>query len=109
MAAAQLIAETQASVPVAGVPPPAQTQIKAEDAAESTTMEVDSVASADGRSKRKADDEGTPESSKKARVGESVTVVIHFLVFLLTELLSRGTGEAEEVCALARFTWVQYN
>ncbi|KAI0769831.1 RNA-binding protein Prp24 [Fomes fomentarius] len=69
-AAAQLIAETQAGVPVAEAPPPAQTQTNTEETTESTTMAVDSVTSADGRSKRKADDEGTPESSKKARVEE---------------------------------------
>ncbi|KAI0700046.1 RNA-binding protein Prp24 [Cerioporus squamosus] len=65
LAAAQLIAETQASVPVAEAPVPAHAQDQA-------AMDVDAGGSAEAGSKRKAEDEGTPdrESSKKARVEE---------------------------------------
>ena len=66
MAAAQLIAETQANVPVAETPAPGQSQ----PIAESTPMEVDAAAGAEAGSKRKAEDDDVPESSKKARVGE---------------------------------------
>ncbi|KAI0366626.1 RNA-binding protein Prp24 [Pilatotrama ljubarskyi] len=64
LAAAQLIAETQAStVPVAEAPVPTQTDPTAQPAA----MDVDSAAVPEAGSKRKAEDEGLPESSKKAR------------------------------------------
>ncbi|KAI0357377.1 RNA-binding protein Prp24 [Trametes cingulata] len=67
LAAAQLIAETQAStVPVAEAPVPAQT----EPASQPTAMDVDSASVTEAGSKRKAEDEGSPESSKKARVEE---------------------------------------
>ncbi|KAI0712607.1 RNA-binding protein Prp24 [Earliella scabrosa] len=66
IAAAQLIAETQANVPVAEAPAPAQSQ----PIAESTPMEVDAAAGAEAGSKRKAEDDDVPESSKKARVAE---------------------------------------
>ena len=57
---AQLIAETQA----AALP------VQVETAPEPAAMEVDSGASAEAGAKRKAEDEGTPEPTKKARVGE---------------------------------------
>ncbi|KAI0669180.1 RNA-binding protein Prp24 [Trametes maxima] len=64
LAAAQLIAETQASaVPVAEAPAPAA-------AAEPTAMEIDSAVAIEGGAKRKAEDEGVPEGSKRARVEE---------------------------------------
>ncbi|TFK90773.1 RNA-binding protein Prp24 [Polyporus arcularius HHB13444] len=66
LAAAQVIAEVQASVPVEAAPVPAQAQGQA-------AMDVDAGAAAESGSKRKAEDEGTPDrdsSSKKARVGE---------------------------------------
>ncbi|KAL7280196.1 hypothetical protein ACG7TL_006615 [Trametes sanguinea] len=70
IAAAQLIAETQAtSVPVAEAPVPMQT----EPTLDSTAMEVDAGRTAEAGSKRKAEDEGTPDSSKKARVEEQPT------------------------------------
>ena len=59
-AAAQLIAETQA----AAIP------VQAETAPGPAAMEVDSGAPAEAGAKRKAEDEGTPEPTKKARVGE---------------------------------------
>ncbi|KAI0632486.1 RNA-binding protein Prp24 [Trametes polyzona] len=68
LAAAQLIAETQATaVPVAEAPVPA----KAEPSQGSTAMDVDTAAAApESGSKRKAEDEAVAESSKKARVEE---------------------------------------
>ncbi|KAH9890065.1 RNA-binding protein Prp24 [Cubamyces lactineus] len=67
LAAAQLIAETQAtSVSVAEAPVPTHTEPTLEPAA----MQVDSSSAAETSAKRKAEDEGTPESSKKARVDE---------------------------------------
>ena len=57
MAAAQLIAETQANVPVAEAPAPAQSQT----IAESTPMEVDFAVGAEAGSKRKAEDDDVPE------------------------------------------------
>ncbi|CDO70855.1 hypothetical protein BN946_scf184801.g48 [Trametes cinnabarina] len=69
IAAAQLIAETQATaVSVAEATVPTQVGATAEPAA----MEVDSGATAEAGSKRKAEVEGTPESSKKARVEQPV-------------------------------------
>ena len=59
-AAAQLIAETQA----AAIP------VQAETAPGPAAMEVDSGVPAEAGAKRKAEDEGTPEPTKKARVGE---------------------------------------
>ncbi|KAI0771140.1 RNA-binding protein Prp24 [Trametes elegans] len=68
LAAAQLVAETQATVmPISEAPVPSQSQA----AAEPTAMDVDTAAGADSGSKRKAEDEGASESSKKARVEES--------------------------------------
>ncbi|KAI0755299.1 RNA-binding protein Prp24 [Daedaleopsis nitida] len=69
LAASQIIAEAQASVPV--VEPPVSVHTRA---AESTAMEVDSTAAVESVSKRKAEDEGVPESTKKARVEEQVTL-----------------------------------
>ncbi|KAI0326875.1 RNA-binding protein Prp24 [Cubamyces sp. BRFM 1775] len=66
LAAAQLIAETQANVPVAEAPVPIQTK----PAVEPTAMQVDAGSTTEPSAKRKAEDEGTPESSKKARVEE---------------------------------------
>ncbi|RPD62808.1 RNA-binding protein Prp24 [Lentinus tigrinus ALCF2SS1-6] len=69
LAAAQLIAETQASVPVAEAPVPAQTETA--HGQEQTAMDVDAGAHVGAGSKRKAEDEGTPDresSSKKVRV-----------------------------------------
>ncbi|KAI8978842.1 RNA-binding protein Prp24 [Trametes punicea] len=66
IAAAQLIAETQAAtVPVTDAPVPMQ-----ESVLEATPMDVDTGAVAETGTKRKAEDQGTPESSKKARVEE---------------------------------------
>ncbi len=69
-AAAQLIAETQAqvaAVPVAEAPPQTATATAAELA---IAMEVDSGVPVETGLKRKAEGEGTPEPTKKARVGE---------------------------------------
>ncbi|PIL22915.1 hypothetical protein GSI_15611 [Ganoderma sinense ZZ0214-1] len=71
-AAAQLIAETQAqiaAVPVAEVAAEAAMGAAAEPAA---AMEVDSGVPVEAGSKRKAEDEGTLEPMKKARVEEPV-------------------------------------
>ena len=68
MAAAQLIAETQASAPVAEAPVPVQGQAQA-----AMDVDIDNGGSVEAGAKRKAEDEGTPDresSSKKARVGE---------------------------------------
>ncbi|KAI9057468.1 RNA-binding protein Prp24 [Trametes sanguinea] len=67
IAAAQLIAEAQATaVPVAEAPVPMRT----EPTLEPVGMDIDAGSTAEAGSKRKAEDEGTPESSKKARVEE---------------------------------------
>ena len=68
-AAAQLIAETQA----AALP------VQTETAPEPAAMEVDSGAPAEARAKRKAEDEGTPEPTKKARVGEQRGPIVFLL------------------------------
>ncbi|KAI1794811.1 RNA-binding protein Prp24 [Ganoderma leucocontextum] len=69
-AAAQLIAETQAQV--AAVPVAAGDRATATAAEPATAMEVDSGVTVETGSKRKAEDEGTPEPIKKARVEEQV-------------------------------------
>ncbi|EJF56678.1 RNA-binding protein Prp24 [Dichomitus squalens LYAD-421 SS1] len=62
-AAAQLIAETQAATEAA-------LPVQAETAPTLAAMEVDSGAPAEASAKRKAEDEGTPEPTKKARLEE---------------------------------------
>ncbi|OJT12790.1 hypothetical protein TRAPUB_10625 [Trametes pubescens] len=67
LAAAQLIAETQASaLPIAQAP----VLVKAESVPETIAMDVDPSAASGSHSKRKAEDEGAAEDSKKPRMEE---------------------------------------
>lgn len=68
-AAAQLIAETQAQVAAVPVGEVVAETAPSATAGPSTAMEVDSSVPVEAGSKRKAEDEGTPEPMKKARVG----------------------------------------
>ncbi|KAM5538638.1 hypothetical protein V8D89_007667 [Ganoderma adspersum] len=71
-AAAQLIAETQAQVTAVPVGAVVAEAAPSAAAGPSTAMEVDSGVPVEAGSKRKAEDEGTPEPMKKARVEEQV-------------------------------------